>query len=319
MNNNPSSDKIKEESDTRDGFESPTETVPIETIPKKGQQKHVSQDNVTSQPHPLLIPARFKKGDRIGQYYEVYDILGAGGNGIVYLVYSNLQKKFFALKTYLDKFFLDESVKEKFKREIEVWIKLEAHPNLIQAFVAEEIFGQLYIQMEYIRPFSDEGINTLEGYIKKIPISFHKTVEWGIQFCNGIEFAYQHGVRCHGDIKPSNIMITPDEKIKITDFGLAVIFDDSLEPGDTIQNSQDSIAGNRSGSRRERSVIFGTPTHMSPELYSGDYPCDVRSDIYSFGIVLYQMVSGGKMPFIAPFPTDNSNEEKVRFWKEMQK
>ena len=128
-NNDNQLDNFRKQSDNNDEFGSPTETAPVAAIPKKEEQGQISSDGTSPRQYQVIRPARFKKGDKIGQYYEVYDILGAGGNGIVYLVYSNQQKKFFALKTYLDKYFLDESVKEKFKREIEAWIKLEAHPN----------------------------------------------------------------------------------------------------------------------------------------------------------------------------------------------
>jgi tetratricopeptide (TPR) repeat protein len=256
-----------------------------------------------------FIDTLLEAGDKIGQYYEVYDILGIGGNGVVYLAYSNLSKNFIALKTYLDRSFLDEEIKKRFTKEASVWIKLDSHPNLVKAYVVEEILGRLYISMEYIRSDS-KGINTLEGFLKKYFLTPKQILDWAIQFCRGIEFAYSHGVKCHGDIKPSNIMITPDKTLKITDFGLASVFHGSHSPKAPI-SSDDEIS--------RRTKIFGTPTHMSPELYSRTRACDERSDIYSFGIVLYQMASGGRMPFLAPYPTDNSNEEKLRYWREMEK
>jgi tetratricopeptide (TPR) repeat protein len=256
----------------------------------------------------------YKKGDFIGQDYEVSDVLGIGGFGIVYLVYSHGMKEVFAMKTFRDEFFEDPLAKKRFKKEAEIWINLDRHPYIARAHFINEISSRLFIVMEYIAP-DELGLNTLQDYLDQKPPNFAQSLHWSIQFCYGMEYAYAKGIKAHRDIKPSNILISRDETVKIADFGLAgVIGSSRLVSGiklDIQQNkvgfSLQTIDGNG----------FGTPTHMPPEQFINAAGCDERSDIYSFGIVLYQMATGGKLPFLAQFPKDNSEEESIRFWQDM--
>src|SRR5450830_1782847 len=96
--------------------------------------------------------AAYKKGDFIGQEYEVYGILGKGGCGVVYLVYSHELGEVYALKTFQDEFLADQEVRERFRREASVWVELGRHPYLVHAYFVDEISGRLYIGMEYIAP-----------------------------------------------------------------------------------------------------------------------------------------------------------------------
>jgi tetratricopeptide (TPR) repeat protein/tRNA A-37 threonylcarbamoyl transferase component Bud32 len=258
----------------------------------------------------------FKKGDIIGQKYEVFDVLGEGGFGIVYLVYSYDAKAVCALKTFRDEYLEDVQTKERFRKEAQVWIDLERHPYLVRAWFVDEISGRLYIAMAHIAP-NEQGLNTLEGYLQKQPPDLAQSLRWAIQFCHGMEYAYSKGVKAHRDIKPSNIMIGQDRTIGISDFGLAGVIGESK-----------SISGIKLGIRKGRvgfscqtmeGVGFGTPTHMPPEQFINATGCDERSDIYSFGIVLYQMVTGGRLPFLTSLPRDESYEESRRFWIEMYK
>ena len=91
---------------------------------------------------------KFKKGDFIGQKYEVYDVLGEGGFGIVYLVYSNETESVYALKTFRDEYLEDEQTRNRFRKEAEVWINLERYPYLVRAYLVDEISGRLYIRSE---------------------------------------------------------------------------------------------------------------------------------------------------------------------------
>lgn len=254
-----------------------------------------SQDN--SSVSPRKVP--FKKGDFIGQKYEVFDVLGEGGFGIVYLVYSHETKDFFALKTFKDEFLEDIKIRERFRKEAQVWIDLERYPYLVRAYFVDEISGRLYIAMEYIA-FDEPGMNTLEGYLRRRPPDLAQSLKWAIQFCHGMEYAYSKGIKAHRDIKPSNIMIDQNKTVKITDFGLAGIFQT-----DTISEQGVSVgkAGSDSSMRTVMGTSIGTPEYMSPEQFTDFSACDESSDIYSFGIVLYQMASGGKLPFNTDNPT----------------
>jgi serine/threonine protein kinase len=132
-----------------------------------------------------------------------------------------------------------------------------------------------------------------------------------------MEYAYSKGVRCHRDIKPANIMISQDETVKITDFGIAGV----LEMVKMVPEIRLSIQQGKIGLSRQtiEGIGFGTPTYMPPEQFINAAECDEKSDIYAFGIVLYQMASGGKLPFLAPLPRDESKGEMIRFWMAMQR
>jgi tetratricopeptide (TPR) repeat protein/predicted amidophosphoribosyltransferase len=233
------------------------------------------------------------RGSFIGQKYEVLGEVGHGGFGVVYLVYSHETKEVYAFKTFKDEYLVKAEARELFRKEANVWIELERHPYLVRAYFVDELEGRLYIAMEYVAP-DEMGLNSLEGYLKQQPPDLAQSLRWAIQFCYGMEFAYSKGVRCHRDIKPANIMIGADKTIKITDFGLADFLGSAME-----------------------SKSCGTPTHMSPEQFINSGECDERSDVYAFGIVLYQMATSGRLPFLIPMPGDKSSEEQARFWNGM--
>ncbi|ODS32041.1 MAG: hypothetical protein SCARUB_02826 [Candidatus Scalindua rubra] len=258
----------------------------------------------------------YKRGDFIGQEYEVFDVLGKGGFGVVYLVYSHKVKSVLALKTFRDEYLKDAETRKLFEAEADVWVKLERHPYLVRAHFVDEVSGRLYIAMEYIVP-DEQGLNSLEGYLKRRPPDLAQSLRWSIQFCHGMEYAYSKGIRCHRDIKPDNIMISQNRMVKISDFGLAgVIGMSKVMSGIKIDVQEDKVG--LSCQTIEGNGV-GTPTHMSPEQFTNAKECDERSDIYAFGIVMYQMASGGRLPFLAPLPKDNSKEEMMRFWRAMHK
>jgi len=249
--------------------------------------------------HNSSVPpqkAPFKKGDFIGQKYEVFDVLGEGGFGIVYLVYSHQTKSAYALKTFRDEYIEDIKTRERFRKEAQVWIDLERHPYLVRAYFVDEISGRLYIAMEHIA--SDEpGMNTLDGFLRRRPPDLSQSLRWAIQFCHGMEYAYSKGVKAHRDIKSANIMIDQNKTVKITDFGLAGVWIESSV------SEQRNVAGKVGNDSSMLTAMGGTPEYMPPEQFRDLSACDERSDIYSFGIVLYQMASGGILPFYTDNPT----------------
>jgi serine/threonine protein kinase len=247
--------------------------------------------------HPDKGP-RYKVGDRIGKWYEIYRILGGEGKsgmGVVYVCYNHETKDILALKTFQEQFLSSKSMKDNFKKEALLWIHLERHPFIVRAKWVEKLDYRMFIACEFIAP-DEQGRNTLTHYLQR-PIPMKQSLTWSIQFCHGMEYAYSKGVTPHRDIKPDNIMITRDGIVKITDFGLAGLWDEAKG----IREIKGLVNEDRKGFTFVKSigdkVISGTPPWMAPEQFDGK--ADVRSDIYSFGIVMYQMANRDKggLPF----------------------
>lgn len=266
-----------------------------------------------NQPEDGYVPSAYKEGDFIGQNYEVYEILGIGGFGVVYLVYSHETHEVYALKTFRDEYLQNAQIREQFCKEAHIWMGLESHPFLVRVHYVDEIAGRLYIIMEYIAP-GEKGLNSLEKVLRHDPPDLIQTLRWGIQFCYGMEHAYSRGLRSHRDIKPANIMISENKTVKISDFGIAKVLGTSRGKGISLNIQHERVG--LSGQTLEGEG-FGTPTHMPPEQFTDAAKCDERSDIYSFGVVLYQMAASGRLPFLTSLPKDNSTDESKQFWMAM--
>ncbi|MBF0556430.1 MAG: protein kinase, partial [Nitrospirae bacterium] len=249
-----------------------------------GKKEKLSDHYDSLQNNSQKQDGRYKIGDRIAGRYEIYRILGGEGKsgmGIVYVCYDHEFKEVIALKTFQDRFLSSKEAKEDFKKEALLWTHLGRYPYIVRSFWVQELDYRLYAACEFVAP-DQEGRNTLTHYLNG-PISFKQTLTWSIQFCYAMEYAVSKGVTPHRDIKPDNIMITNDKTLKITDFGLAGLLKD-------INFTKDFKA--------KEEVRAGTPLYMAPEQF--DRKADVRSDIYSFGIVMYQMLNKGRLPFDLP-------------------
>lgn len=247
-------------------------------------------------------------GDRIGGRFEILGTLGRGGFGVVYRARALENDREFALKTYL-RASEDRRAIARFRQESEVWIALGAHPYLVQAYFADEIDGRLYLGMELIRPGSS-GKNDLEAVLKEGLPSLEETLRWSVEICLGMEYAALRGIRAHRDLKPANIMLNEAGEVKINDFGLTTLPLPDVEgivPSDRTRFHGQTMHG----------VGFGTPTHMSPEQFDNAALCDARSDIYSAGVMLYQMITGS-LPIQVPWPEEASLENRLRYWHEMK-
>jgi len=214
-----------------------------------------------------------KIGQILKERYEILEILGEGGMAFVYKARDTQLERFVAIKTLKPNYVNQESFVDRFKREAKTAANLN-HPNIVQIF-DWGIEDEPYFVMEYI-----EG-NTLTSIIaKNRTISLSDILFIGAQVSSGLHAAHQKGL-VHRDIKPGNIMITPDGKVKVTDFGIV-----------SLQNEESDIT--KTGS------VLGTASYISPEQAQGK-PVSIESDLYSLGTVLYELITG-KAPFSGDTP-----------------
>ncbi|MDO8727099.1 MAG: tetratricopeptide repeat protein [Candidatus Methanoperedens sp.] len=229
---------------------------------------------------------RWQIGDIIENRYEIHDIK-RGGFGIVYICYDHEYKMPLAIKTFQARFLHSQKARDDFTRESLTWIKLDKHKNIVKAIYVENIEYQPYIFLEYIA-----GGN-LDDWLYTKMLDLPLAMNFAVQFCNGMEYAYEKMQLIHRDIKPGNILLTSDKTLKITDFGLAKARETTPE----MTEVPNDISYIQSGPA-------GTLLYMAPEQFTGK-EIDTRADIYAFGIVLYQMVAGSY-----PYPRKSP-------WKEM--
>ena len=212
-------------------------------------------------------------GQIIKERYEIIQLLGEGGMSYVYKANDKQLKRTVAIKTLKPNYVQQEKFVERFKREAQTAANLN-HPNIVQIFdwgIGDEPF----FVMEYI-----EG-NTLTSIIaKRRTINLNDVLFIGAQVSSGLQAAHSKGL-VHRDIKPGNIMITPEGKVKVTDFGIV-----------SLQNEESDIT--KTGS------ILGTASYISPEQAQGK-PVSKESDLYSLGTVLYELITG-RPPFEGDTP-----------------
>lgn len=252
---------------------------------------------------------RYKIGDRIQNRWEIYKIL-YGGMGIVYVSYDHEHHDAFAAKTFQDEIFIhNPQIAERFMQEALAWVNLDVHQNVTQARFVQYLEDNPFLFLEYISG------GDLSGWIGTplLTDDLSQVLRFAIQFCDGMMHAYTKGIQVHRDIKPQNCLITEDRTLKVTDFGLAKVFDDasvgdwkSEEVGEGEKgHGRLSIGLSRTGK------AAGTCTHMAPEQFDDAKHVDVRADIYSFGVMLFQMVTG-LLPFTVQARTREEAWEKYR-------
>ncbi|HTA95395.1 MAG TPA: serine/threonine-protein kinase, partial [Verrucomicrobiae bacterium] len=218
-------------------------------------------------------------GTKLGPY-EIVSPLGAGGMGEVYRAKDSKLGRDVALKVISEQFANDAERMARFEREAKVLASLN-HPNIAHIYGLEDSGGVRALVMELV-----EG-QTLAERIARGPIPLEETLSIAKQIAEALEYAHERGI-VHRDLKPANVKITPDGAVKVLDFGLAKAIEgnsDALEIGNSPTLS---MGATRAG------VILGTAAYMSPEQAKGK-SADRRADIWSFGVVLYEMLSGKQM------------------------
>ena len=209
-------------------------------------------------------------GSRLGTRYEIIELLGQGGMGVVYKAKDREIDRIVALKVIRPELAVDSETLQRFKQEL-ILARQIAHRNVIRIFDLGEANGSKFITMEFI-----DGQDLKSLLNDKVHLGFEETVRIIEQVCWALEAAHNEGV-VHRDLKPQNIMLDKQGRVAVMDFGIAR----SIESGGMTQTG----------------VLVGTPDYMSPEQVMGEH-VDARSDIFALGVIFYQLLTDS-MPYKA--------------------
>src|SRR5882762_2819770 len=208
-------------------------------------------------------PQRYR---RLGKY-ELHTLIGEGAMGIVWKAYDTVLRRYVALKLLSSHFRKTKEMQERFLREARAAGAIQ-HPNIVTVYDLGEAEGQLFIAMELV-----EGRDLSDVITLREPMALERKLDLVIEVLDGLQFAHQRGV-IHRDVKPSNVRVVPDGRVKIMDFGIA-----------RLQSGEDSDAAS----------IVGTPTYMAPEQITNG-AITPATDVFSVGCMLYELLSFQK-PF----------------------
>lgn len=226
---------------------------------------------------------QFRRGQVVAGRYTVLNLIGQGGMGCIYKVHDNTLGEDVALKTLLPQFLQDKLVLERFYNEAKIARRL-AHPNIVRVHDIGEDGKILYISMEYLQGMSLREILDNLGPGQRLPIA--QTLKVFDELCAALEYAHQFTV--HRDIKPENVMIGQDGAVRLMDFGIS-----KLMANTRLTNA---------------SIVMGTPFYMSPEQIRNSRDVDARADIYSVGVMLYEILTGS-VPTGVPKPASQVTKD----------
>jgi serine/threonine-protein kinase len=229
-------------------------------------------------------------GSMVGQVvgaYRIVDLLGAGGMGEVYLAYDTRLRRKVALKFLPGYFTSDRTRVCRLEQEARAASALN-HPNILTVYEIGESAGTQFIAAEFV-----EG-RTLRQHMESVQMTPGEVLDVAIQAASALAVAHQAGI-VHRDIKPENVMIRSDGYVKVLDFGLAKLDQADSSPGDPESAIKPLVD-------TEPGLVMGTPKYMSPEQVRG-LDVDRTSDIFSLGVVLYEMIAG-RVPFDGPTTSD---------------
>ncbi len=214
-------------------------------------------------------------GKMLDDRYEIIEVIGVGGMAVVYKAMCHRLNRYVAIKILRDEFAEDEEFRKRFQTEAQA-VAMLSHPNIVSVYDVSHTEGIEYIVMELI-----DGITLMQYMKRKGALSWKEALHFSVQISKALEHAHSKGI-VHRDIKPQNIMILRDGAIKVADFGIAA-----------LESTQE----------KKSDQTVGSVHYIAPEQAKGGAP-DTRSDIYSLGVVMYEMLTGRR-------PYDGDTAEKI--------
>lgn len=206
-------------------------------------------------------------GTMLDDRYEILEVIGTGGMAVVYKAMCHRLNRYVAVKILRDELANDEEFRKRFQTEAQA-VAMLSHPNIVSVYDVSHSDGVEYIVMELI-----EGVTLMQYMKKKGALGWKEALHFAVQISKALEHAHEKGI-VHRDIKPQNIMILKDGTIKVADFGIAAL---------------------ESAQEKKSDQTVGSVHYIAPEQARGEQP-NPRSDIYSLGVVMYEMLTG-KMPY----------------------
>jgi uncharacterized protein (TIGR03067 family) len=219
--------------------------------------------------------------------YRIQELLGVGGMGAVYKAEHLLMERPVALKVINRSLTKKLEMVERFRREVKAAARL-AHPNIVHAYDAEQAGDLHFLVMEYVQGNSLAHVVSERG-----PLAIAQACNYIRQAALGLQYAHEQGM-VHRDIKPHNLMLTPDGQIKILDFGLARFAMETTSAEKLRESAARSSAEGEAASQSLTQVggVMGTPDYIAPEQVRDAHRADIRADIYSLGCTLYHLLTG---------------------------
>lgn len=215
--------------------------------------------------------------------YEILELIGRGGMGDVYKAQHRVMNRVVALKIIKPELVRNEAAVARFQREVQAAARLD-HGRIVTAHDAEQAGNLHYLVMEFV-----EGVNLDEVIRDRGALPVAEACNYVQQAAEGLQHAHEHGM-VHRDIKPHNLMLSPDGQVRILDFGLAGIATESV-----LNDADAPVAGEKGATSRHLTIagsVMGTPDYIAPEQARDAHSADIRADIYSLGCTLYCLLAG---------------------------